>query len=167
MAAERIVRVGAAQVPEGRGIFPDLTVRENLLIGGYTRRDKAAVRRDYDAIMASFPVLAERAAQPGYTLSGGEQQMLAIGRALMSRPRLLLADEVSLGLAPVVTRRVFAELNRLKAEGMTLLVVEQNANLVMKSADYAHVLKHGRITLAGTRDTLAASGALAAAYLGA
>src|SRR5882724_704465 len=142
MAAERIVRLGAAQVPEGRGIFPDLTVRENLLIGGYVRRDKVAVRQDYDAIMGSFPVLAERAKQPGYTLSGGEQQMLAIGRALMSRPKLLLADEVSLGLAPVIIRQVFAELNRLKDRGMTLLVVEQSANLVMKSADYAHVLKH-------------------------
>jgi branched-chain amino acid transport system ATP-binding protein len=164
---ERIVRLGSAHVPEGRGIFPDLTVRENLLIGAYSRATRTTLRRDYAEVLATFPALSRREHQRGSTLSGGEQQMLAIGRALMSRPKLLLADEVSLGLAPVIIRQVFAELDRLRKSGITLLIVEQNAHLAMRFADYVHVLKHGRIVMSGTPDELSASSDLVDAYLGA
>ncbi len=166
LAAEAILRRGVAHVPEGRRIFRDMTVRENLLIGAYARRERTARLATYERVVAAFPVLGERASQQGATLSGGEQQMLAIGRALMSRPRLLLADEVSLGLAPVVMHRVFAELARLREAGITLVVVEQNAALALRHADHAVVLKHGRVVLAGPAAALAASGALADAYLG-
>ncbi len=166
LVAEAILRRGVAHVPEGRRIFRDMTVRENLLIGAYARRERTARLATYERVVAAFPVLGERASQQGATLSGGEQQMLAIGRALMSRPRLLLADEVSLGLAPVVMHRVFAELARLREAGITLVVVEQNAALALRHADHAVVLKHGRVVLAGPAAALAASGALADAYLG-
>jgi len=163
---ERIVGMGIVQVPEGRGIFPDLTVRENLLVGAHSRRGAAGIRADYAEIMAMFPLLARRERQDGSMLSGGEQQMLAIGRALMARPTLLLADEVSLGLAPVITRQVFDQLLKLRARGITLVVVEQNANLVLKAADYVYVLKHGRIVLSGTPGQLATDRELTEAYLG-
>ncbi len=163
---EAVVRLGIAHVPEGRGIFPEMTVRENLEIGAYSRRDRSALRRDYEEILATFPILGKRTRQLGYTLSGGEQQMLAIGRALMSRPTLLLADEVSLGLAPVMVRTVFDELARLRQRGVTLITVEQNARLALKFADYVFVLKHGRVVMQGTSAVLAASGELVEAYLG-
>jgi branched-chain amino acid transport system ATP-binding protein len=163
---ERIVSMGIVQVPEGRGIFPDLTVRENLLVGAHSRRGAPAIRADYAEVMDMFPALARRERQDGSMLSGGEQQMLAIGRALMARPKLLLADEVSLGLAPVITRQVFQQLLLLRARGITLVVVEQNANLVLKAADHIYVLKHGRMVLSGTPGELATDRELTEAYLG-
>ena len=165
-APEAIVRLGIAHVPEGRGIFPDMTVRENLEIGAYSRRDRSGLRREYEAVLAAFPILGERARQPGSTLSGGEQQMLAIGRALMSRPALLLADEVSLGLAPVMVQAVFRALAALRERGVTLIAVEQNARLALRFADYVFVLKHGRLAMQGTSAALAASSELVEAYLG-
>jgi branched-chain amino acid transport system ATP-binding protein len=163
---EEIVRLGIAHVPEGRGIFPGLTVRENLLAGAHTRRSRGEVREDYKKVLVMFPLLVPREKQLGGTLSGGEQQMLAIGRALMSRPRLLLADEVSLGLAPAITRHVYANLIRLKELGITLMVVEQNANMALKFADYVYVLKHGRRVLDGDRGELSSRHELTEAYLG-
>jgi branched-chain amino acid transport system ATP-binding protein len=165
--AEQRVRLGIAHVPEGRGMFPDLTVRESLLVGAYVRKDRGEIARDVQAVLDTFPSLARRVGQDSSTLSGGEQQMLAIGRALMARPQLLLADEVSLGLAPVITRQVFAELAKLRERGITLVVVEQNANLVLRMADYVYVLQHGHVVLEGPPDKIAAAGSLAQAYLGA
>src|SRR3954470_2697961 len=147
---DAIGRLGSAHVPEGRGIFPDLTVRENLLVGAHTRAARAEVLADSARMLAMFPLLARREKQEGSPLSGGEQQMLALARALMGRPRLLLADEVSLGLAPVITKQVFGHLQRLREEGMTIVVVEQNAHLVMAMADQVYVLKHGRLAMHGT-----------------
>ena len=166
LAPEHVVRLGIAQVPEGRGIFPELTVRENLRIGAYSRRDRGALGAEYDDVLTIFPALAKRERQLGYTLSGGEQQMLAIGRALMSRPKLLLADEVSLGLAPVVVRAVFEQLARLRDRGVTLIAVEQNARLALRFADYVYVLKHGRLAIEGRSADLADSSELVEAYLG-
>ncbi len=164
---DEIVRLGIAHVPEGRGIFPDLTVRENLLVGAHTRRSRAEVVADSARMLEMFPALARREKQEGSTLSGGEQQMLALARALMGRPRLLLADEVSLGLAPVITKQVFGHLQQLREQGMTIVVVEQNAHLVMKLADQVYVLKHGRLVMHGTPAELASRRELTEAYLGA
>ena len=161
---EAIVRRGLSHVPEGRGILPDLTVAENLAIGAYARRSEHAAR--YANMLATFPALARRERQPGYTLSGGEQQMLAIGRALMSAPSLLTADELSLGLAPVMVNQVFATLSEARRSGVTLLVVEQDARLALKFADYLYVLKHGRVVLEGVREELECSAALVDAYIG-
>ena len=166
MKPETIVGLGIVHVPEGRGVFPDLTVRENLLVGAHTRGGGSSVRADYDRMLAMFPALARREKQDGSTLSGGEQQMLALGRALMGRPRLLLADEVSLGLAPVITKQVFGHLAALREQGMTILVVEQNAHLVLKMADHGYVLKPGRVALEGRAGELASNRALTEAYLG-
>ncbi len=163
---EAIVRLGIVHVPEGRGIFPDLTVRENLMVGAHTRRGRAEVNADYDRMLEMFPLLARREKQDGSTLSGGEQQMLALGRALMARPTLLLADEVSLGLAPVITKQVFGHLQALRESGIAILVVEQSAHLVMKMADYVYVLKHGRVVLEGKADEMASHRELTEAYLG-
>ncbi len=165
-APDAIVRLGIAHVPEGRGIFPDLTLRENLLAGAHSRRAGAEVAADYAHMLEMFPLLARREQRDGSTLSGGEQQMLALARALMARPRLLLADEVSLGLAPVITKQVFDHLQTLREHGMTILVVEQNAHLVMKLADRVYVLKHGRVALEGTPAELSARSELMQAYLG-
>jgi branched-chain amino acid transport system ATP-binding protein len=166
MRPEAVVRIGIAHVPEGRGVFPDLTVRENLLVGAHSRNARAEWSADYTRMLEMFPPLARREKQDGSTLSGGEQQMLALARALMSRPRLLLADEVSLGLAPVITKQVFGHLQMLREQGITILVVEQNANLVMKLADHVYVLKHGRVTLQGTPRELQTRSELTEAYLG-
>lgn len=166
MRPETVVGLGIVHVPEGRGIFPDLTVRENLLVGAHTRHGGSGISADYDRMLAMFPSLARREKQDGSTLSGGEQQMLALGRALMGRPRLLLADEVSLGLAPVITKQVFGHLAALREQGMTILVVEQNAHLVLKVADRGYVLKQGRVALEGRAEELASHRELTEAYLG-
>jgi branched-chain amino acid transport system ATP-binding protein len=165
LGAEEIVRRGVSHVPEGRGIFPDLTVSENLMIGAYVRRGQD-VSADYSRVMAMFPPVERRERQFGYTLSGGEQQMLAIGRALMAQPKVLLADELSLGLAPIIVKQVFAKLDEVRKAGVTVLVVEQNARLAMKFADYLYVLKYGRVVMEGEREKFQHSTALVDAYLG-
>jgi len=163
---DEIVRRGIVHVPEGRGIFPDLTVRENVLVGAHTRTDRAGIAADYARMLEMFTSLARREKQDGSTLSGGEQQMLALARAMMGRPKLLLADEVSLGLAPVITKQVFGHLQVLREQGTTILVVEQNAHLVLKMADYVYVLKQGRVALEGKADEMASHRELTEAYLG-
>jgi branched-chain amino acid transport system ATP-binding protein len=165
LGPEEIVRRGVSHVPEGRGIFPDLTVKENLMMGAYVRRGQN-VSADYSRVMAMFPPIERRERQFGYTLSGGEQQMLAIGRALMAAPRVLLADELSLGLAPIIVKQVFAKLDEVRKAGITVLVVEQNARLAMKFADYLYVLKYGQVVMEGARDEFERSTALVDAYLG-
>lgn len=163
---DEIVRLGIAHVPEGRGIFPDLTVRENLIVGAHSRANRSQIRVDYASMLEMFPSLARRERQDGSMLSGGEQQMLALARALMARPTLLLADEISLGLAPVITQQVFEHLKALRERGITVMLVEQNANLVMKNADYIYVLKHGQIVIEGAARELATNRELIDAYLG-
>jgi branched-chain amino acid transport system ATP-binding protein len=165
LAPEEIVRRGISHVPEGRGIFPDLTVKENLMIGAYARRGQN-LAADYGKVLQMFPPIARRERQFGYTLSGGEQQMLAIGRALMAAPQVLLADELSLGLAPIIVRQVFAKLDEVRKAGITVLVVEQNARLAMKFADYLYVLKYGRVVMEGPRQEFERSAGLVDAYLG-
>jgi branched-chain amino acid transport system ATP-binding protein len=165
LGPEEIVRRGVSHVPEGRGIFPDLTVKENLMMGAYVRRGQN-VSADYSRVMAMFPPIERRERQFGYTLSGGEQQMLAIGRALMAAPRVILADELSLGLAPIIVKQVFAKLDEVRKAGITVLVVEQNARLAMKFADYLYVLKYGQVVMEGARDEFERSTALVDAYLG-
>ena len=164
---DEIVRAGIAQVPQGRGTFPELSVEDNLLTGAYTRRDSSGIRADIDKWFGVFPRLAERRSQRAGSLSGGEQQMLAIARALMSRPLLLLCDEPSLGLAPIVTQelfRVLGELNR--AEGLSVLLVEQNANLAMSIASRVYLLETGRIVASGSAAELSADDSIRKAYLG-
>jgi branched-chain amino acid transport system ATP-binding protein len=165
-AAEKIVRLGMAHVPEGRGTFPTLTVEENLRLGAYARRDRD-LRPDLDRCFELFPRLRERLGQRAGSLSGGEQQMLAIARALMLRPRLMLLDEPSLGLAPVLTRELFGVLRRIRdEERMTMLIVEQNANLVLEFADSAHVLETGEIALSGDAAEVRDDDRMRRAYLG-
>jgi branched-chain amino acid transport system ATP-binding protein len=159
-----MTRLGIAYVPEGRGTLRQLSVRENLLLGAFSRRWDADVRADLERVFARFPVLAERQGQTAGTLSGGEQQMLVIGRALMSRPRLILFDEPSLGLAPIIARRIFEIVAELAAEGVTVLMVEQNAHAALKLASRAYVLEMGRIVLEGT--DLLADRRVREAYLG-
>ena len=162
-----LVRLGVVQVPEGRRIFPRLSVAENLEMGAFCRKDPAGVRRDRDAIHALFPVLAERGRQLGGTLSGGEQQMLAIGRALLAGPRLLLLDEPSLGLAPLVVRQIFEIIVRMNRERRTtILLVEQNAQLALQTAHRGYVLESGRVVLTGTGPGLLDDPAVRSAYLG-
>ena len=163
---DRIVRLGISQVPEGRLIFPDLTVQENLELGAYLRRDTPEVRRDLTMVYDLFPILARRRSQAGGTLSGGEQQMLAISRALMARPRLLLLDEPSLGLAPIIIRQIFDIIMQVNAQGTTVFLVEQNANQALKVAHRAYVMETGRITMRGTGESLLADDAVRKAYLG-
>ena len=162
-----IVRLGVAQVPEGRRIFPRLSVAENLEMGAFCRNDPAGVRRDRAAVHALFPVLAERGRQLGGTLSGGEQQMLAIGRALLAGPRLLLLDEPSLGLAPLLVRQIFEIIARMNRErGTTILLVEQNAHLALQTAHRGYVLETGRTVIEGTGADLLDNPAVRSAYLG-
>lgn len=161
-----IVRRGIALSPEGRRIFPHLSVRENLLLGAYSRRDSAGIARDMEWVFDLFPRLRERSEQKGGTLSGGEQQMLAVARALMSRPQVLMLDEPSLGLAPLLVKDVFSIIERINAEGRTVLLVEQNAFAALKIAHYAYVLETGRITLHGTGEELLADQRVIQAYLG-
>jgi len=163
---ERIVRMGVALVPENREIFTKLTVRENLLIGASIRRDHAEITRDVDRMLALFPRLAERIESAAGTLSGGEQQMLAIARALMSRPSLLLLDEPSLGLAPVVTDAVYEAIANLKSEGVTVLVVEQNARRALSVCDRLYLLAAGQVEFAGSAAEIAAGEGVEAAYFG-
>ncbi len=163
---EDVVRLGIAHAPEGRRILARQTVRDNLELGAYIRRDRAGIAADLEAQFARFPRLAERQQQPAGTLSGGEQQMLAISRALMSRPRLLLLDEPSLGLAPLVVREIFAIIAELHAAGVTILLVEQNASLALKHADRGYVLQAGRITMSGPAATLLSNPQVQQAYLG-
>jgi branched-chain amino acid transport system ATP-binding protein len=153
-------------VPEGRRLFPNFTVEENLVAGAYHRRDRAMSARDLERVYALFPVLRERRQQLGKTLSGGEQQMCAIGRALMAAPRLLLIDEASLGLAPIVVSRVFATIEALVREGLTMVLVEQNARQALKTVTRAYVLEAGRIVREGGSVELAADPAVQRAYLG-
>jgi len=163
----QIVCRGVAHVPEGRRIFKDLTVAENLRMGGYARSDKAGFRRDLGMVHSLFPRLKERQWQLGGSLSGGEQQMLAIGRGLMAHPRLLMLDEPSLGLAPIILSEIFAALRQINAdERMTLLVVEQNAHVALKNASYGYVLRLGRIVVEGTAGQLQSNRQVLESYLG-
>ena len=163
---DRLVRAGIVQVPEGRQIFADLTVRENLLLGGYARRDGGSARRESQRVFDYFPRLGERLRQLAGTLSGGEQQMLAIGRALMARPRLLLLDEPSLGLAPLLVKEIFRVIGDIRAAGTTVLLVEQNAHMALSVADHAYVLETGRVILADRSAALRQREEVQRAYLG-
>lgn len=166
LPAYEIVGMGIAMVPEGRRVFTNLTVMENLLLGAHTRRDSGDVQRDLEWISELFPILKERASQSAGTLSGGEQQMLAVGRALMSRPRLLLMDEPSLGLAPYLVKEVFRTIRQLHDEGTTILLVEQNARAALRIADYGYILETGEIVLQGTGEELVHNDDVRKAYLG-
>ena len=159
-----IVKRGITLVPEGRRIFPDLTVLENLKIGAYLRKDD--LKSDIEWVYSLFPRLKERAWQAGGTLSGGEQQMLAVGRALMSRPKLMMMDEPSLGLAPIVVRDIFKIIREINKKGVTIMLIEQNANMALQTADYAYVLETGRISMSGTGAELLANEDVKKAYLG-
>ncbi len=166
MSVTRIVQMGISMVPEGRQIFPDLTVMENLRLGAYTRSDQDGVARDQKRVFDLFPRLKERASQKGGTLSGGEQQMLAIGRGLMDKPSLLLMDEPSLGLAPILVEEVFRVIQEIHAEGVTVLLIEQNAQAALAIADYGYVMESGRIALQGKGQDLLHDEAVQRAYLG-
>ncbi len=166
LAAHEIVRLGIGHAPEGRRIFPRLTVRENLELGGFAQENAARVRSDIDEACGLFPVLAERMGQLGGTLSGGEQQMLALGRALVGRPRLLLLDEPSLGLAPLIVAKIFEVIAGLTARGIAVMLVEQNARAALKLAARGYVLETGRVTLTGSGPDLAADPRVRDAYLG-
>ena len=164
----RVVRAGIVHVPEGREVFPLLTVDENLTLGAYTRSDRAGIAADRERVYTHFPALAERRGQEAGTLSGGQQQMLAIGRGLMLRPALMLLDEPSLGLSPLLTREIFAILRRLnRDEGITMMLVEQNAAVALKLADEGHVMELGRVVMSGSAERLAASEDIRSFYLGA
>ncbi len=164
--AHEIARLGLTLVPEGRGIFPRMTVLENLQMGAYARRDRHAVKDDLEQVFSLLPRLAERKTQKAGLFSGGEQQMLALGRALMSQPRLLMLDEPSMGLAPVMVQTVFGIIGQIIARGVSLLLVEQNARLALKVCQRGYVLEHGAATLSGPATELAADPAVQAAYLG-
>ena len=166
VAAHKIVGMGLCQVPEGRHVFANMTVLENLELGAYLRKDKDGIAKDMDDVFKKFPRLLERKDQLSGTLSGGEQQMLAMGRALMSRPKLLLLDEPSMGLAPLLVKEIFNIIKEINESGTTVLLVEQNANMALSIADKAYVLETGRITLSGTAKELASSEAVRKAYLG-
>ena len=164
--AQQVVAEGIAMVPEGRRVFDNLTVKENLKIGAYLRKNRDEIESGIEDIYQRFPRLKEREWQLAGTLSGGEQQMLAVGRAMMARPKLLMMDEPSLGLAPLVVRDIFAIIRELKAEGITILLIEQNANAALRCADQAYVLETGRITMQGTGEALLADQRVRDAYLG-
>ncbi len=166
MPAHKIVREGISQVPEGRRIFAEMSVQENLELGAFTRNDKAEIQSDFKMVFGRFPRLEERRLQLAGTLSGGEQQMLAMGRALMSRPKLLLLDEPSMGLAPLLIKEIFNIIVDINKTGTTILLVEQNANMALSIANRAYVLETGRITISGDAKELAASEDIRKAYLG-
>ena len=162
----KILEKGIAMVPEGRRVFTNLTVRENLKVCAYLRKDKAEIEKDLDWVYALFPRLKERDWQLAGTLSGGEQQMLAVGRALMCRPKLVMMDEPSLGLAPLVVKGIFEIIKEINRQGVTVLLIEQNANMALKTADVGYVLETGEITLSGSGRELLANEAVKKAYLG-
>ncbi|MCL2332825.1 MAG: ABC transporter ATP-binding protein [Actinomycetia bacterium] len=166
MPPSKVTARHVIQVPEGRRIFPVMTVRENLEMGAYLRKDTAGIKEDFDWVMSLFPRLEERLAQKGGTLSGGEQQMLAMARALMSQPKLLMLDEPSMGLAPVVVEIIFSIIKKLHDEGVTILLIEQNANLALAIADFGFVLETGTVKLQGTGAELMANEDVRKAYLG-
>ncbi len=166
MPANKIASLGVIQSPEGRQVFRDLTVEENLLTGAYTVKDKKTIQKNFERVYRHFPVLKERKNQIGSTLSGGEQQMLAIGRALMGSPKLLLLDEPSLGLAPLIVKGIFEIIKEIRADGTTVLIVEQNALQTLKIADYAYVLEVGKIRMEGSAQELSQNPKLIEAYLG-
>lgn len=166
VSPDQIVEMGMAQAPEGRRIFANLTVKENLEMGAYTRKDKAGIRKDLEMVFNHFPRLKERLSQIAGTLSGGEQQMLAIGRTLMSRPKLMLMDEPSMGLAPLLVKEIFSIIKDINQAGATILLVEQNAHMALSIANRAYVLETGKIVLQGSAKELAASEEVRKAYLG-
>ncbi len=166
LPAKEIVRRGIIHVPEGRRVFPDMTVAENLKIGAFLRSDKDGIARDMDYVYSLFPRLKERSWQLAGTLSGGEQQMLAVGRALMSRPKVLMMDEPSLGLAPLIVKDIFSIIRRVNEDGITVLLIEQNANAALRIADYGYVLETGTIALTGTGEELLKNESVREAYLG-
>ena len=166
-STEKIVRAGISQVPEGRELFTDLTVLENLMLGAYSRSDKPAIRSDLERVLAYFPVLGERKGRPAGTLSGGEQQMLAIGRGLMSRPRLLLLDEPSVGLAPILVRDIFRIIRTInEQDGITILLVEQDASMALRLAQHAYLLETGTVVLDDSAEKLRSDEADRKSYLG-
>lgn len=165
-AAQVIVKQGISHVPEGRRVFANMTVEENLQLGAYLRRDRVGIKEDMDKVFDLFPRLNERLKQQAGTLSGGEQQMLAMGRALMAKPKLLLLDEPSMGLAPLLVKTIFRIIEEINAAGTTILLVEQNANLALSIANRAYVVETGKIVLAGTPDELTSSEKVKMAYLG-
>lgn len=164
--SHKIVTLGLAQVPEGRRVFAEQSVKENLLLGAYYRKDKADIEKDLKYVYDLFPRLRERENQPAGTLSGGEQQMLAMGRALMARPKILLLDEPSMGLSPLLVKEIFRIIEEINRKGTTILLVEQNAKMALAIADRAYVLETGKITLEGTGEELSASEQVRKAYLG-
>ena len=166
MDTQKVVERGIALVPEGRRVFANLTVLENLKIGAYLRKDTAQIQKDIEYIYKLFPRLEERSWQLAGTLSGGEQQMLAVGRAMMTRPRLIMMDEPSLGLAPLVVKDIFGIISRLSADGITILLIEQNANAALHAAHYGYVLETGMMTISGTGEELLSSKSIQEAYLG-
>ncbi|MGG4265221.1 ABC transporter ATP-binding protein [Peribacillus simplex] len=165
-AAQSIVKMGISHVPEGRRVFANMTVEENLQLGAYLRKDKAGIKQDMEKVYELFPRLLERLKQQSGTLSGGEQQMLAMGRALMAKPRLLLLDEPSMGLAPLLVKQIFHIIEEINKTGTTILLVEQNANLALSIADRAYVVETGKIVLSGQSEELTASEEIKNAYLG-
>ncbi|QPM69548.1 ABC transporter ATP-binding protein [Atribacter laminatus] len=166
LPTHRIVEMGIAMVPEGRRIFPNLTVMENLILGCYIRKDMVQIKNDMDWIFSIFPRLKERTWQKGGTLSGGEQQMLAVGRALMSRPQLLMMDEPSLGLAPLLVKEIFQIIKKINQEGATILLIEQNARAALEISDFAYVMETGKITTSGEGKSLLFDEKVRKAYLG-
>ena len=165
-SAKKIVEKGLVQVPEGRHVFPGLTVKENLELGAFLRKDKEAIQKDMEAVFERFPILKERKDQDAQTLSGGEQQMLAMGRALMSRPKLLFLDEPSMGLAPIFIREIFKIIQEIQKTGTTVLLIEQNAKMALSISNRAYVLETGSVVLSGTGQELLESDEIQKAYLG-
>jgi len=166
MDTEEIVRLGISYVPEGREVFPELTVMENILMGSYTRGDRRGVQEDIETVLNQFPILRERRNQQAGYLSGGEQQMLAIGRALMTRPKLLMLDEPSLGLSPLLTKEIFTIIRNINAQGVTILLVEQNVNMALKYSTYAFLMENGRIVRADKPEVLREDADVKEFYLG-